>query len=150
MSKSALLFTGNLEEAYKEVEEQGGRPTQTFTDRVFEAVLPDEASAAALRCSSPSAPDDLDEMSGLMAAAYAAGADRAGKEPAAVGVLGNPDQPLHDGDGRFRLFPGVGNGPGARLHPEQAIQDMVRDDAGAELLGEGESRGQAPLHLDPR
>jgi hypothetical protein len=70
MSEFVLLFTDDFEGARGEIEALGGRVTQKFTDRVFEAVLPEDAGPQALRLSSPTKPADLDDVSTLMAAAW--------------------------------------------------------------------------------
>jgi hypothetical protein len=70
MSKFVLLFTDDFEAGRREIEALGGRVTQKFTDRVFEAMLPEEADPRALRLSSPTERPGLDAVSTLMAAAW--------------------------------------------------------------------------------
>lgn len=70
MLKFVQLFTDDFAGARGEIEALGGSVTQKFTDRVFEATLPDDAGTNALLLSSATEPANLDEASSRMAAAW--------------------------------------------------------------------------------
>ena len=62
-----LLYTSDAQRARDEVERSGGQVRQVFTPRVFVAAVPDDV---ALSLSSAEPPDDLDDMSRMMAEAW--------------------------------------------------------------------------------
>lgn len=72
MSQEVLLYTQNFQAARQEIESLGGRVTHQFTNRVFVALFPHSVSSLALRKSSSTAPDDLDEAAKMTAQAWQA------------------------------------------------------------------------------
>jgi len=70
MNQNILLYTSKIDEAINEITASGGSVSQQLSEGVFVAVFTDEFNTKELKLSSQLKPENLDENSNLLAAAW--------------------------------------------------------------------------------
>jgi hypothetical protein len=114
-----LFYTSDFAAAEAEIHALGGRITQKFTDALFEAHFPDGVDVARGKAFSATAPDNLDDLSRMLAQAW--GDMEAGKALKSA----TPEAPL-PWDTPGRQHPrNPRNDPQLRAHAEQHLKKTL-------------------------
>jgi len=80
MAQKVLLYTSDATDSINEISAAGGSVPLQLSDKVLVAILPDELKIEELKYSTDKAPDDLDENTKILIAAWEATADKMSKK----------------------------------------------------------------------